>query len=37
VIHVPYRPDVHVRLTSIKFLFAHLCLFLTLPVVSASL
>src|SRR5205814_1728150 len=25
VVHVPYRPDVHVRLAAIKFLFAHLC------------
>src|SRR5260370_37013758 len=24
MIHVPKRPDVHVRLASIKFLFAHL-------------
>src|SRR6266404_5597140 len=30
VIHVPDCPNVHVRLTSIKFLFAHLFFFLTI-------
>src|SRR5207302_9217775 len=30
MIHVSYRPYVHVRLAPIKFLFAHTCLFLTI-------